>query len=129
MLIMGFLLPKFLNQPNHKGTIEVHFFFKDYCSFCEALRSPTKLVEQAKFILNGDSELLNSNLPSYVASEDKSGFIFEKRKGIIKISGFETSCVGNEPKCVKINGIIKKIEIMINNNFISFIICKIKFFF
>ena len=37
--------------------------------------------------------------------------------------------MGHEPKRVKMNGIIKKIEIMINNNFISFIVCKIKFFF
>ncbi|KAJ4959235.1 hypothetical protein NE237_026346 [Protea cynaroides] len=38
-----------------------------------ALRSPNKLLEQAKTILRSDSEPLNSKLPFHVASEDKVG--------------------------------------------------------
>lgn len=45
-----------------------------------ALRSPTKLLEQAKSILDGGSELLNPNFPSDVASEDNCGPISEKLK-------------------------------------------------
>ena len=81
MLILGSLSPKFLNQPNYKGTIEVHFFLINFFFiFCQALRSPTKLLEQAKSILDGGSELLNPNFPSDVASEDNCGPISEKLK-------------------------------------------------
>lgn len=60
--------------------MEVHFFEKDYCSLHQALRSSTVLVEQAKSILDGGSELLNPSFQSKVASEENSGFISEKRK-------------------------------------------------
>ncbi|KAI6690013.1 hypothetical protein NL676_026841 [Syzygium grande] len=38
-----------------------------------ALRSPTRLLDQAKAIISNSSELLNTSIPSKAASEDKNG--------------------------------------------------------
>ncbi|XP_019077697.1 centromere protein C isoform X2 [Vitis vinifera] len=59
----------------HDNIDSLHSYLKSM-----ALRSPTKLLEQAKSILDGGSELLNPNFPSDVASEDNCGPISEKLK-------------------------------------------------
>ncbi|KAJ9692447.1 hypothetical protein PVL29_011487 [Vitis rotundifolia] len=65
-----------VSKPSGHDNIEsLHSYLKSM-----ALRSPTKLLEQAKSILDGGSELLNPNIPSDVASEDNCGPISEKLK-------------------------------------------------
>lgn len=48
----------------------VNFFF---IAPLQALRSPTRLLDQAKAIISNSSELLNTSIPSKAASEDKNG--------------------------------------------------------
>ncbi|XP_034696747.1 centromere protein C isoform X1 [Vitis riparia] len=65
-----------VSKPSGRDNIEsLHSYLQSM-----ALRSPTKLLEQAKSILDGGSELLNPNFPSDVASEDNCGPISEKLK-------------------------------------------------
>ncbi|PSS07458.1 Ring-infected erythrocyte surface antigen like [Actinidia chinensis var. chinensis] len=54
-------------KPNHTKDIEsIHNFMKS-----TMLRSPSKHSEQAKAVLDGNSELLNSKFASFIASEKK----------------------------------------------------------
>lgn len=44
-------------------------FLIGFCVFFQALRSPSKHLEQAKAIVDGNSELLNSEFANFLASE------------------------------------------------------------
>ncbi|GFY97017.1 centromere protein C [Actinidia rufa] len=63
-------------KPNHTEDIEsIHNFMKSMM-----LRSPSKHSEQAKAIVDGNSELLNSNFASFIASENKNEDIAKRGK-------------------------------------------------
>ncbi|KAL6334217.1 hypothetical protein AAG906_007464 [Vitis piasezkii] len=69
-----------VSKPSGHDNIESSILTSSPWYLHPALRSPTKLLEQAKSILDGGSELLNPNFPSDVASEDNCGPISEKLK-------------------------------------------------
>ncbi|PSS17902.1 Reticulocyte binding protein 2 b like [Actinidia chinensis var. chinensis] len=64
------------SKPNHTEDIEsIHNFMKSMM-----LRSPSKHSEQAKAIVDGNSELLNSNFASFIAPENKNEDIAKRVK-------------------------------------------------